>query len=62
MMRMSCIFQRWVERWLRKWRNVSILIEVEDEEGIKALAKTERNHFRMKAHHHFRHIPLCSAG
>ncbi|ADU92702.1 S8 family serine peptidase [Geobacillus sp. Y412MC52] len=61
MMRMPCIFHRWMERWLRKWRTVSVLIEVEGTEGVEALAKAERDHFRMKLHHHFRHVPIYSA-
>ncbi|ATO37328.1 S8 family peptidase [Geobacillus thermodenitrificans] len=61
MTRMPCIFHRWIERWLRKWRTVSVLIEVDDDEGIEALTEAERNHFRMKTHHHFRHVPIWSA-
>ncbi|EQB95920.1 serine protease [Geobacillus sp. A8] len=61
MMRMPCIFHRWVERWLRKWRTLSVLIEVENAEGMEAVAKAERDHFRMKVRHHFRHVPFYSA-
>ncbi|MBB6284571.1 S8 family serine peptidase [Geobacillus subterraneus] len=61
MTRMPCIFHRWMERWLRKWRTISVLIEVDDAEGIEALAKAERDHFRMKTYHHFRHVSFYSA-
>ncbi|OPX03243.1 MULTISPECIES: S8 family serine peptidase [Geobacillus] len=61
MTRIPCIFHRWMERWLRKWRTISVLIEIEDAEGVEAVAKTERDHFRMKVHHGFRHVPFYSA-
>ncbi|ADI25258.1 S8 family peptidase [Geobacillus sp. C56-T3] len=61
MMHMPCVFHHWLERWMRKWRTIPVLVQVEDEAGIEAVAAVEQGHLRMKVHHRFRHAPFCSA-